>query len=119
MNFYNFKYGKNSQELVFVSLRKYTNGATAIKLVSINDSLVFLTATVNMPNVNLEAGEVIIKKIALEFLLQYNIVAIRRTEAYLPGEKELVICDLLPESLWKPGIPEAEKNKILFDLLGI
>lgn len=97
---------------VVVKKGKYSNGRTALELIDTEDGIPYATASVNLPDVLLEEGEIFIKDYAenegiLNFLVQNNIV--KRTEKGVQsGFVWIPVCILNPESEW--GNPEQSSD---------
>jgi hypothetical protein len=98
---------------VAVSVFNYVdNNRKAIRIFDVEDGLPYASATVNVPNLELEEDEVVVKNYAenegmLDFLLNENIVK-DTGKTIQQGYVTLNVCKLLPESEWKS---KTQKNE--------
>ena len=83
-----------------INAGSYANGRKAIRIVDVEDGSAIMTATVNMPHVDLKEGEVVIKDYSenegcLSFLVTNGVVspAIRWADHGMPIVKLLVDLD--------------------------
>lgn len=89
----------DSEYEVYLYFSKYTNQRTAIELIDAEDGIPFARATVNVPDIPLEDGEICVKDYSenegmLDFLIENKIV---ESEYRFVRDKFLVvpICKLL------------------------
>lgn len=101
-NFTISAFGETHQ--VYINLGKYANGRVSISLMDASDHLPYATASVNLPEVFLEEGEVCIKDYSenegmFDFLIQNNIIS--DTGKYVrSGFTVIPIAKLKPELSW-------------------
>lgn len=83
-----------------INAGSYANGRKAIRIVDVEDGAAVMTATVNMPDVDLKEGEIVIKDYSenegcLHFLVANGVVspAIRWADHGMPIVKLLVDLD--------------------------
>ena len=100
MKTYELKTTYANYSVHIINAGSYANGRRAIRIVDAEDSAAVMTATVNMPDVDLKEGEIIIKDYSenegcLSFLVANGVVspAIRWVDHGMPIVKLLVELD--------------------------
>lgn len=101
---------------VTIHKRNYSNGRSALQLFNASDGTPYTTATVNLPDVLLQPGEVLIKDYSenegmLDFLT-HNCIVYPTSRGVQSENMWFPLCILRPESDWGSGELEPPPNKI-------
>lgn len=108
------KFGSSYQ--VHLTVGKYRNGQTSLQLIDAVDGTPVATASVSLPDIDLDENEIIVKDYSenegmLDFLLENNIVEMR-SEYLEVGYHICSVVKLLPESEWQPAQPQNKQFEI-------
>lgn len=108
------KHGGSYQ--VTLQVGKYRNGQTSLQLMDAEDGTPVATASISIPDIDLDENEVIVKDYSenegmLDFLLENNIAEMR-SEYLEVGYNICSVVKLLPEPEWQPAEPRKKEFQI-------